>query len=81
MQGDGSLFVYTSSAGIWASNSPSDQAAYVLMESDGNLVIRTITGAALWASNTGGNPGATAYLLDTGKLVVKNTAGTVIWTT
>ena len=83
MQSDGHLFVYvvSSGAGVWAGGAGTYQTAYVVMQSDGNLVMFDYKGASIWSSGTGGNPGATAFMQDDGKFVIKNAAGTIIWTT
>ena len=83
MQMDGHLFVYvvSSGAGVWAGGAGTYETAYVVMQSDGNLVMFNYKGASIWNSGTSGNPGATAILQDNGKFVIKNAGGTIIWTT
>ncbi len=75
------VYSYGSSSVPWSSPSSSYSAAYVTMQSDGNLVIKALDNTVLWSSGTAGNPGATAIMQDNGKFVIKNAAGTIIWTT
>ena len=51
------------------------------MKADGNLVVRSASGAALWTSKTSGNAGATLVMRTTGVLAVTSTRGAVLWST
>jgi hypothetical protein len=62
------------------SNIPPVAGAYLVMQTDGNLVLYPPNrGSAIWSSNTGGNPGAIAQLGSNGQLAVYNSNGQLIW--
>ncbi len=59
---------------------PSGQAAQLVMQGAGNLVLYSPSYAALWASGGGGHPGAYLVLQNDGNLVIYQGA-TPIWAT
>jgi hypothetical protein len=62
------------------SNIPPVAGAYLVMQTDGNLVLYPPNGgSAIWSSSTGGNAGATAQLGSNGQLAVYNSNGQLIW--
>jgi hypothetical protein len=52
----------------------------LVMQRDGNLVMRTSTGRVLWASGTGGNPGAFALMQGDGNFVIYTASDRPVWT-
>ena len=60
--------------------SVTSNAAKLLMQADGNLVITSNAGKVLWSSGTAGNNGATARILTNGSPAVYSADGsTVLW--
>lgn len=53
MQGDGN-FVVTTSLGTWHTDTYDNPGAYLMVQSDGNVVVYSSGFLPLWASNTGG---------------------------
>jgi hypothetical protein len=49
------------------------------LQSDGNLVIFSQTGAALWNSGTWGNPGAFLAIQNDGNMVIYSSGGAALW--
>jgi hypothetical protein len=55
-QVDGNLVVYRSDWGsLWASHSNGHWGGDLIVENDGNLVIRDVTGKTVWTTGTGGH--------------------------
>ena len=52
---------------------------YLVMQGDGNLVLRSLAGRATWASYTQGHPGAQANMQTDGNLVIRGANGAVLW--
>lgn len=70
MQNDGNLVTYAGRTdAAWASRTFST-GAYLLMQTDGNMVIYNKFDQPLWWTGTQGNPGAYAVQQDDGNLVV-----------
>ena len=70
---DGDLVVYDNIAGksLWSSHTKGSQANYLVMQSNGNLVLSTTAGFPVWASNTPSTPGQLSLLMqDDGNLVI-----------
>ncbi|GGL87532.1 hypothetical protein GCM10011594_03960 [Nakamurella endophytica] len=59
---------------LWSAN----RSAYVLMQTDGNLVVRTRLGRLIWQTGTAGHPGAHAVQQNGGNLVVYQ-GSTPLW--
>ncbi|MFI5908297.1 hypothetical protein [Dactylosporangium sp. NPDC051541] len=53
----------------------------LLMQPDGNLVLRNAAKSVVWRSGTDGHPGASARLQPDGNLVIYDGADTAIWST
>ena len=81
MQKDANLVEYEGSKVIWASDSdlPNAFGAFVVMQSDGNLVVYNESQNVLWASGTAGHPGAFLSLGDFGQLAVTSNSGIPLW--
>lgn len=63
---------------------PAQNAYYVIMQGDGNLVEYGTssfdgTERACWSTQTQGNPGAYASYQNSGNLVIQNELGRIIW--
>jgi hypothetical protein len=52
---------------------------YLIMQSDGNLVLYSDAPKALWSSGTSGHPGDYAYMQTDGNLVVYSSANKALW--
>lgn len=52
MQGDGNFAVYGRTSRVWATNTSGRTGAYLVLQDDGNLVLRSAAGRRLWTSNT-----------------------------
>lgn len=52
MQGDGNLVLYHGGQALFHTGTNGNPGAYVQMQNDGNLVVRSTENAALWASRT-----------------------------
>ena len=52
MQADGNFSVYSRTSRVWATNTSGRTGAYLVLQDDGNLVLRSAAGRRLWASNT-----------------------------
>lgn len=59
----------------------SAQGFRLVVQSDGNAVIRDSRGTAVWSSGTSGNPGAVLSLQTDGNVVLRSAAGKAVWTT
>lgn len=56
-----------------------DNAYYVIMQTDGNLVIYRAGGGSTWASNTSGSGATRAVMQTDGNLVLYNTRNQPVW--
>lgn len=79
LQEDGNLVLYRSGSVVWHSNTWLNLASYVVMQSDGNLVIYNPFGNAIWYTSTQGNYGAVLKLQQDSNLVIYNNANQAIW--
>jgi hypothetical protein len=77
MQTDGNLVEYGDNAVYdqswrvyWQTRTAGNPGAYVVMQTDGNLVVRAADGRPLWNSGTAGYPEARAGLVTTGFFVL-----------
>lgn len=77
---NGDLVEYENYKQVWSNNVTSNNTAYLVMQTDGNLVEYNSSGSALWASNTAGNSGATLTLQTDGNLVIYSSSG-ALWDT
>ena len=53
----------------------------LIMQGDGNLVLRNPSGKAVWATWTMGNPGAYLTMQGDGNLVMRSASNRAVWTT
>jgi hypothetical protein len=53
-QSDGNLVVYRGSLALWSTNTWQYHCATLAVQSDGNIVIRDVSGNIVWQSNTTG---------------------------
>jgi len=79
MQGDGNLVEYTGSTALWSSHTSGQPGNYVVMQTDGNLVVRSSGGSWRWQSTTLGHPGAHLSIQTDGNVVVRSTSGAALW--
>jgi hypothetical protein len=73
------IVLRTDFAKDWKTNTHATNTKQLVMQSDGNLVLRSQTNQALWATNTAGNTGAKATLQTDGNLVVKSSTNSILW--
>ena len=78
MQTDGNFVVLTRGTPRWATGT-SGAGNRLEMQSDGNAVVYTSTGASRWATNSSGNPGARMVMQNDGNLVIYSRDGRAIW--
>ncbi|KAM0953375.1 putative bulb-type lectin domain-containing protein [Dioscorea sansibarensis] len=80
MQSDCNLVEYENGSPIWASNTGGlGRNCYVILQSDGNLVIYDNNNRAVWASNTNVGPGNYVLILQKDRNVV--IYGGALWAT
>jgi len=81
MRADGNFVVYCNrdSSEVWASGTQGHPEASVLVQDNGDVVIRAADGELLWNSGTGGHPGAFVGLHDDGQLVVHDFDRSPLW--
>ncbi|KAL5991699.1 hypothetical protein ACLOJK_012609 [Asimina triloba] len=80
MQSDCNLVLYDNEYPVWSSGTYNqDQNCRCTMQTDGNLVIYTPSGAPIWASNTGRADGFYVLILQKDRNLV--IYGTAIWAT
>jgi hypothetical protein len=82
MQIDGNLVLYRVANWypLWASGTNGQDANFVAMQGDGNLVIYNYGGRAIWASNTAGRPGSFLVVQTDGNVVIYQ-PNVAIWAT
>jgi surface antigen len=82
MQSDGNLVLTVNGRQLWQSNTAGNPGAWLVEQSDGNLVIYPAgnNSEALWNAETQNNPGATAVMNTDGNLEVISSAGEALWT-
>lgn len=81
LQSDGNVIFATTSPDslVWASDTFAKMGAYLVMQTDGNLVLLNAQLNPIWASDTFGNPGATFVVQDDGKIAIYAQNGSKIW--
>lgn len=77
---DGNAVIYGPSGALWGSNTGYGQSTALVMQPDGNVVIRSPNNDVLWSTGTGGNPGAVLIMQNDGNLVLY-VGFTPIWAT
>jgi hypothetical protein len=80
MQDDGNLVLSTNGVALWASGSVKMPVRGVVLQGDGNLVIRSGLPEANWTSVTDNNPGARLAVQDDGDVVLYR-GNRAIWST
>src|SRR5579859_1192757 len=79
MQSDGELVLRRSGVAIWVEScSP---GSCLVMQVNGDLVLRGADGHVCWDTGTEPCPGATAVVQNNGDFVVKAPNGTILWDT
>jgi hypothetical protein len=80
-QWDGNLVMYKGSSTYttWQSGTYGRGAAYAVMQTDGNFVIRNNQNQPLWWTGTGGNPGARLHIQGDSNLVVYTSSWRPLW--
>ncbi len=81
MQTDSNLVLHMGGTALWASNTVGKNAAEVILQSDGNLVVYDTSGAVIWSSGTGGNSGSVIHLQNDGNLVLYSSSNSALWAT
>src|SRR5260370_25344834 len=81
MQTDSNLVLYMGGTALWASNTVGKNAAEVILQSDGNLVIYDTSGAIIWSSGTSGNSGSVIHLQNDGNLVLYSSSNSALCAT
>ena len=77
---DGNAVIYGPEGPLWASETGYGQSTALVMQPDGNVVLRSPSNEALWSTGTGGNPGAVLVMQNDGNLVLY-VGATPIWAT
>ena len=77
MQADGNFVVYAGARALWHSWTYGNPGARLDLQADGNLVVRSATGAVLWSSNSSGD--ARLVMQDDGNLVVYRSDDVPLW--
>ena len=65
---------------LWTSSTTNPNVAQIVMQNDGNLVMKDTGNQQIWATNTNGNPGAYLIVQNDGNIAVYTTAGVILWT-
>ena len=90
MTRDGDLALWAGESTVWSAGTCcKGSGAYVKMQAEGNLVVRSFIEAdseegmfqVHWASNTAGNPDASLRIDDDGQARIVNADGIVVWGT
>jgi hypothetical protein len=79
MQSDGNLVESGPDGTLWASQTASQSGNYLVMQSDGNLVVDSSDGQVRWQSGTDGYPGARLAVQANGNVTVRSTTGQLLW--
>lgn len=87
-QPDGNVVVYRTwdAVAVWATGTfgavdPGQPASRLVLQEDGDLVVRAPDGARLWSSGTAGKPYTRLVLRDNGMLALKDEDGLIGWRT
>jgi len=78
LQSQGDLVLTRSGSQVWRSNTAANPGARLVMQTDGNLVLRSTSGRALWNSGTPSHPGAGMGLVTNGSFTVA-LANATLW--
>ena len=80
LQSAGNAVIYGPSGPLWGTETAHGSSTALVMQADGNLVIRGAANEPLWASGTNGYPGSVLVMQSDGNLVLYSGA-TPIWAT
>lgn len=78
---DGGILVGRDINVLWSSGTAGNPGAAAVMQGDGNLVIRSVSGSVLWASGTAGHPGAHLIAQPDANVVIYSPGGRALWAT
>jgi hypothetical protein len=67
------------SARLWTSKVTTAEAFVAMMQTDGDFVIKDMSGATVWSTATGGHPGAYLSLDADGSMSIHDTNGVRLW--
>lgn len=75
---DGKMLLFQTSNGVvvW---DVEDRGAYLAMQPDGNLLLRSSGGSVVWRSKTSNNPGAYLRLDNGGQIAIAKQDGSTLW--
>jgi LPS sulfotransferase NodH len=76
---DGRLVRHRADGSHWETPTGGHPGARLMMQPDGDLVLRDAAGEVVWRSGTAGHSGARAELQDDGSLVVWSVADALLW--
>lgn len=79
MQSDGNLVLYQAGFALWETGTSGNPGAYVIFQSDGNLVVHASDGVPLWGTETWQTDASQLVLRDDGDLVLIGSNGHVYW--
>lgn len=69
-QSDGNAVIYGPTGALWSSNTAGGQSTALVLQLDGNIVIRSPVNDPIWFSNTANNPGSVLIMQNDGNLVL-----------
>jgi hypothetical protein len=81
LHGNGNLVEYKTAGArheVWSTHTAGHRGAFLVMQSDGNLVLYTKARTPLWSSRTS-EPGSVAVLWAGGRFAVVSTSGVTLW--
>jgi hypothetical protein len=81
LESNGNLVLYSGFQPIWSTLTSGFSPQYLIMQTDGNLVLYDTNNIPLWNSSTYGNPGSRLDFQADGNLVIYNQTNNAIWTT
>ncbi len=79
MQSDGNLVHRGGPYAVGASNTVGKGGTALIMQTDGNVVMRTAAGRAVWTTGTAGHPGAYVEVQTDNRVVVRSAQNQVLW--
>jgi hypothetical protein len=65
---------------VWEADQDGNSGTRVMLQVDGNFVMRDSDGRAIWASNTDGNPDSEVTLFNSGGAQLASKDSSVLWT-
>ena len=77
---NGDLVLRTNFVVTWRSNTAGSGAVKLLMQTDGNLVLYTVSNSPIWHTSTNGNNGARLTMQTDGNLVLYSNTNNSLWT-